>query len=174
MVVGSIWLLRTGIIELSEKGKNRGGLDVEIKDKLKISTASSSVSLFIIGLAFLVGGLWFSQAPPPLNLVGKIQIDKPSLVTVSVQYADSFTPDSDGLLDRQLQVDNQRFTVVVNAAGYDPPTVVKTLKMEDPRRKQLKLPEVVKFTKTSTASAPSAGTTPSPPPGVTLEPFNKN
>lgn len=173
MVVGSIWLLKTGVIRLSEAVTGGQGLTVEIVNKVKVSTTYPALGLFVIGVVFLAIGVWFSQAPPPLNIVGKIQIDKPSLVTVSVQYADSFTPDSDGQLDRKLQVDNQRFTVVVNAAGYEPQTVVKTLKIEDAKRQRLTLPDDLKFTKVAAATAPVPGHVLPLPPDVNLEPLRQ-
>jgi len=177
MVCGAIWLLKTGVIKLSAAVKG-GSLTVELADKVRISTTYPALGPFVIGLAFVALAIWASRTPPPLNLVGKIWIDKPSQVTVSVQYADTFTPDSDGQVDKQLRVDNQRFTVVVNAAGYEPQTVVKTLKIEDARQQRLALPDDLKFSKANSgpitvAAPPVPGHIEPVPAGVNLEPVQK-
>jgi hypothetical protein len=123
MVCGAIWLLKTGVIKLSAAVKG-GGLTVELANKVKISTTYPALGLFVIGLLFIALGLWFSQGLPPLNIVGKINgVDDPSsVVTVSVQLADSFTPDSDGRLDKILSIDTQRLKVVINAATIRSPS----------------------------------------------------
>ena len=77
MVCGAIWLLKTGVIKLSAAVKG-GSLTVELADKVKISTTYPALGLFVIGLAFVALAIWASRTPPPLNLVGKIWIDKPS------------------------------------------------------------------------------------------------
>ena len=173
MVCGAIWLLKTGVIKLSAAVKG-GGLTVELANKVKISTTYPALALFVIGLFFVALGVWFSKTPLPLNIVGVIQgVDDPSaLVTVNVQYADSFTPDSDGRLDKKLQVDIQRLKVVINAAGYKPQPFVTTLRVEDAKQQRLTLPDAVRFTKTDTTK-PEPGTIDKVPDGVKLEPLHQ-
>lgn len=159
MVVGSIWLLKTGVIRLTEAAKD-GSLTISIADKVKVSTTYPALGLFIIGLAFVGMAIWFSLPRPgiPLNIVGKIDIDEPALVTVSVEpdISATFKPDSDGRLDQMLRLDVRRFKVVINAAGYKPQPFTTTLKMEDAKGQKLAFDQHLKFEKLP-VQAPSAG-----------------
>ena len=171
MVAGSIWLLKSGVIKLNAAAK-RGNLSVELWKKIKINTTYPALGLFIIGLLFIALGLWSSKTPPPLNIVGKIQIDDPSLVTVSVQFADSFTLDSDGKLDKILPLDVQRLKVIVNAAGYKPSPFMTTLRVEDAKRQRLTMADELKFVKTDTTK-PAPGKIDPGLDNVKLEPLHQ-
>jgi hypothetical protein len=172
MVAGSIWLLKSGVIRLTEAVKG-GDLTVTILDKVKISTTYPALGLFIIGLAFIGMAMWFSmpKAGIPLNIVGKIDIDDPSLVTVSVEpdISATFKPDSYGRLDQLVRLEVRRFNVVINAAGYRPQPFTTTLKMEDAKGQKLAF-DVVKFEKLSVA-APAPGKVDPVPANVKLEPL---
>ena len=68
--------------------------------------------------------------------------------------------------------------MVVNAAGYEPQTVVKTLKIEDARQQRLALPDDLKFSKANSgpitvAAPPVPGHIEPVPAGVNLEPVQK-
>jgi hypothetical protein len=175
MVVGSIWLLKTGVIRLTEAARD-GSLTISIADKVKVSTTYPALGLFIIGLAFVGMAIWFSQPKPgiPLNIVGKIDIDDPALVTVSVEpdISATFKPDSDGRLDQMLRLDVRRFKVVINAAGYKPQPFTTTLKMEDAKGQKLAFDQHVKFEKLPVAP-PSPGKVDPVPENVDLEPLTK-
>jgi hypothetical protein len=125
------------------------------------------LALFLIGALFLVVGLRYAKKPP-LNIVGKINIDDPSLVTVAVQFTDSFTPDSDGKLDKMIPVDFSRLRVVINANGYEPRNFTTTLRAEDKKKQKLALADEVRFTKTNMPK-PSPGEVAPTPPGLKLE-----
>lgn len=175
MVVGSIWLLKSGVIRLTEAAKG-GNLSVSVANKVKISTTYPALGLFIIGLAFIAMALWFSMPKPgiPLNIVGKIDIDEPSLVTVNVEpdISATFKPDSYGRLDHVLRLDVRRLNVVINAAGYKPQPFTTTLKMEDAQGQKLAFDQVVKFEKLS-VPVPSPGKVDPLPENVKLEPLHK-
>ena len=171
IVAGSIWLLKTGVIKLTEAAKD-GELSVEIADKIKLKTTYPALGLFVIGLLFIGLTFWFTRTPPPLNLVGKINIDDPSLVTVSVQFADAFAPDSNGQLDRILPLDIRRLKVVVNAAGYTPQPWIGTLKIEDAKQQRLSFAEEVRFTKAN-VPRPAPGPVLAIPENVKLEPLHQ-
>lgn len=170
IVIGSIWLLKSGVIRLTEAAKE-GAFSVEIADKIKLKTTYPALALFIIGLLFIGLTFWFTRTPPPLNLVGKINIDDPSLVTVSVQFADAFAPDSNGQLDRILPLDIRRLKVVVNAAGYSPQPWIGTLKIEDAKQQRLAFAEEVRFTKLNIPK-PAPGPVVALPDNVKLEPLH--
>jgi hypothetical protein len=176
MVGGAIWLLRTGIIKLSEVDQGGGSLSVDIANKIKISTAYPALGLFIIGLLFLALPIWFSRpiAGLPLNIVGQIDIDDPSLVTVSVEPDTSavFKPDSDGRLDRILPLAVQRLKVVINAAGYKPQPFITTLKVEDAKKQRLAFNNAVKFIKLDVPK-PAAGKVDPLPVNVKLDPLQQ-
>lgn len=175
MVAGSIWLLKLGVIQLNTAAKE-GTLDVNILDKIKVSTTYPALGLFIIGLAFVGMSIWFSKpiAGIPLNIVGKIDIDDPSLVTVSVEPDISavFKPDSDGRLDKFVRLDVHRLNVVINAAGYKPQPFTTTLKMEDAKEHRLAFEKDVKFEKLNVPT-PSAGKVDPVPENIKLEPLHQ-
>ena len=174
MVAGSIWLLNKGVIRLSDAVKG-GHLSVTIAKKVKVSTTYPALGLFIIGLAFVGMALWVSMPKPgiPLNIVGKIDIDEPSLVTVSVEpdISATFKPDSYGRLDKVLRLDVRRLNVVINAAGYKPQPFVTTLKMEDAKGQTLAFDQVVKFEKMQ-VQAPAPGKVDPLPENVKVEPLH--
>jgi len=173
MVCGSIWLLKTGVIKLSEAAGGTGGLSVEVADKIKISTTYPALGLFLIGLSFIVMAIWFSRKPLPLNIVGQVQIDDPTKVTVSVTpdsfYSPHGNPDSSGKFEVPTPVDLEQLVVVINAAGYDPATRTATLRVEDAKKHTLAYPDGLKFTKTTTAS-PEPGQIDRFPDGVNIPP----
>jgi len=192
MVVGSIWLLRTGAITLSAAAKD-GTLSVAIADKVKISTTYPALGLFIIGLLFTALGVWFSMgdivlpANRPLAIVGKIEgVEDVSLVTATVEpdayrSAFNFQPDSDGRLNSILP-EIKQFTLTVGVNGYKPQKYTKTLyvadAVEEPQRRRLNVSGDVKFTKIDSgpitvASPPVPGATPPVPAGVKLEPLHQ-
>jgi hypothetical protein len=174
MVVGSIWLLKTGVIRLTEAAKD-GSLTISIADKVKVSTTYPALGLFIIGLAFVGMAIWFSMPKPgiPLNIVGKIDIDEPSAVTVSIQpdISATFKPDSDGQLDQMVRLEVRRFNVVINAAGYKPEPFTTTLKLEDAKGHKLAF-DVVKFAKKPVPPPPTGDVLPVPE-NQKLEPLTK-
>lgn len=190
MVVGSIWLLKTGVITLSAAAKD-GILSMEIADKVKVSTTYPALGLFLIGLFFIGLGVWFSKGDVvmplnrPLAIVGKIKgIEDSSLVTVTVepdQYksAYSFGADTNGRLNKILP-DIKQFTVRIAANGYKPQQYTATLNVDDaveePQRRRLDVPDDVKFTKISSgaitvAAPPVPGPIQPTPVGTNLEPF---
>jgi hypothetical protein len=173
MVCGSIWLLKTGVIKLSEAAGGTGGLSVEVADKIRISTTYPALGLFLIGLLFIGTAIWFSRKPLPLTIVGQVQIDDPSKVIVSVK-PDAFfspvrTPDSSGKFDVPIPLDLEQLLVEIHAAGYDPAIRTATLRIEDAKKHKLALQNEIKFTKTSTAS-PEPGQIDRFPDGVTIPP----
>ena len=158
MVIGAIWLLRTGAIQLSEAAKGGKGINVDILNKIKIHTSYPAVGLFIIGLLFLLMAVWFSKPAlsMPLNVVGEIKDVDPNAVTIKIEPANmaiDCTPDSNGSIDRLFHADFQSVHVVINAAGYDPPFLQYTLRI---RAQQIALPSKLKFTKIASTS-PSPG-----------------
>jgi hypothetical protein len=191
MVCGAIWLLKTGVIKLSAAVKG-GGMTVELANKVKISTTYPALGLFFIGLLFIALGLWFSKGdivlPPnrPLAIVGKIHgVDDKSLVTVTVEpdqfgSAVSFEAGSSGQLDKILP-DIKQFTLKIAANGYLPrPYYITRLNVDDavekPQRRQLNVPDDVKFTRDNSGpitvdAPPLPGATPPVPAGVKLAPF---
>lgn len=188
MVVGAIWLLKTGAITLSAAAKE-GTLSMEIANKVKVSTTYPALGLFIIGLSFAALSLWFSQgdvAAPwkPLAVVGKVHgVDDANLVTVTVQpeayRAFNFEASSSGELDKILP-DVKQLLVTITANGYEPQRYTKTLNVDDaveePQRRRLSVPDEVKFTKvksgaTTVAAPPVAGHIDPTPAGTKLEPF---
>jgi len=175
MVAGSIWLLKTGVIKLSEAAKG-GDLTVTVADKIKVSTTYPALALFIIGLLFLGTAMWFSKpiAGLPLNIVGTIDIDDPSLVTVSVEPDISAVskPDSYGRLDKFVRLDVHRLNVIINAAGYKPQPFTTTLKMEDAKGHRLAFDKTVKFEKLNVPK-PAAGNVEPVPENVRLEPLHQ-
>lgn len=176
MVAGSIWLLKLGVIQLNAAVKE-GNFDVNILDKIKVSTTYPALGLFIIGLAFIGMSIFFSkpEAGLPLNIVGKIDIDDPSLVTVSVEPDISavFKPDSDGKLDKFVRLDVHRLNVVINAAGYKPQPFTTTLKMEDAKGQRLAFDKAVKFEKLNIPT-PAPGKIEPVAANVKLEPLQKS
>lgn len=191
MVVGSIWLLKTGVIKLSAAVKG-GGMTVELANKVKISTTYPALGLFFIGLLFAALGVWFSKndvitvvPSKPLAIVGKVHgVDDKSLVTVTVEpdqfgSAVSFEAGSSGQLDKILP-DIKQFTLKIAANGYQPQPYRTTLNIDDavekPQRRQLNVPDDVKFTRDNSGpitvdAPPLPGATPPVPAGVKLAPF---
>jgi hypothetical protein len=175
MVAGSIWLLKLGVIQLNTAVKE-GTLDVNILDKVKVSTTYPALGLFIIGLAFVGMAIWFSEPNVglPLNIVGKIDIDEPSLVTVSIEPDTSavFKPNSYGQIDNFVRLDVRRFNVVINAAGYKPQPFTTTLKIEDAKGQRLAFDKDVKFEKLNVPT-PAAGKVDPVPENIKLEPLHQ-
>jgi hypothetical protein len=175
MVAGSIWLLKTGVIQLNAAVKD-SALTINVVDKINVSTTYPALGLFIIGLAFIGMAIWFSKPNVglPLNIVGKIDIDDPSLVTVSIEPDTSavFKPDSYGRLDNFVRLDVHRFHVVINAAGYKPQPFTTTLKMEDAKEQRLVFDQIVKFEKLNVPT-PSAGKVDPIPDNVKVPPLQQ-
>jgi hypothetical protein len=173
MVTGSIWLLKTGVIRLTEAARD-GNLTVSIADKVKISTTYPALGLFIIGLAFVGMALSFSKPDPaiPVNIVGKIDIDNPAAVTVKIEpdLSTTFQPDSYGRLDKEMLIKVSRFNVVINAAGYRQSPFTTTLRMEDAKGYKLALDQVIRFEREA-APTPAPGNVLAVPNSQTLEPL---
>lgn len=160
MVIGSIWLLRTGVIKLSEASKGPNGITVEVAKKIKVSSSYPAVALFIIGLCFVGLPMYSSKArnSVPLYIVGRLNIDTAKTVTMKIipENVITFQPDDDGKLDQRFDVDFKVMTIEINAAGYDPQTRRVTLRIDNARNGQITLPEDLVFKRTSQPK-PAAG-----------------
>lgn len=180
MVAGALWLLRIGVIKLSEAAKGAVGLTVELEQKikeverkLKISTSYPTIALFIIGFCFIAYGVWSARhAIQTYNIVGNLPISDTTGVTVMVApEPGNITPDSSGKLDRFVNFDPdfRRVIVLVNSPGYEPTQHYFYLEAKDRR---VQLPDHLVFTKLQ--SAPSApGSIVPVPANTVLAPFGK-
>jgi hypothetical protein len=171
MVAGAIWLLRTGVIKLSEAAQDGGGLDVEVMDKIKFGTRYPAVALFLIGLCFEGVSIYFAKpaVSEPAYIVGKLNIDDASNVTVSVQPDNviTFHPDDSGQLNQRFDVEYRTVKLDINAAGYTPLNKHLTLSF-DAANRQIALPAGLVFTKDTSQVAPTAGAIAELPAGVNI------
>src|SRR5262245_40809076 len=164
MILGGIWLLAKGTMKLSDAGKEKGGLTLELFNKIKLNTGYPALGFFIIGLFFIALAIWFSKPADVLSLSidGKLNIegDPSELVTIKVvpssESGVTLHPNSDGSLTRTLHPEFA-LDVVINAAGYEPERWKETISMTKGVQQNIPLPKDLKFTK-APVPPPDGGT----------------
>ncbi|HYR23127.1 MAG TPA: hypothetical protein VEP30_09430 [Chthoniobacterales bacterium] len=162
MILGSIWLLRTRVIQLAD-AENRGEvLSVDILKKIKISTNSGAIALFVIGLLLFALAIWFSKPSEGFSLSfdGQLANVNPALVTGKiVPVKDSgatFTLDSDGACRSPLHPEFP-VEIQINAAGYEPAPWHRGLPFEKGKPLKIDLAKEVQFTRKPDSTSPPQG-----------------
>jgi hypothetical protein len=163
MVTGAIWLLRTGVVKLSEAGRHPNGLSVEVANKIKLSSGYPAVGLFIIGFVFIGYAMYMSKPLPtalPISIEGQLNIDSTDTVTMTIEPDNviaSIHPDSNGHLDQKFDVEFHRVKVRINAAGYNPQSKYFTLDLDHASNGKIELPPDLDFKKVDDKGKPAAG-----------------
>ncbi|MGH8094630.1 MAG: hypothetical protein ACREIF_14360 [Chthoniobacterales bacterium] len=169
MVVGGICLLYKGAITLQQAGPDEA-VSLEFQKLLKIQTRYPALGLFIIGLAFVLVGLFYSPKINPVTLQGKVDGADPSGVTIHVTSPEwsTLVPDSDGNFNMIVYPDVRRVEVLVQAAGCKPESRRFTLDASKTKDGVLALP---KMAFEAVAAKPAVGTIVAPPPNTALPPL---
>ena len=166
MVLGGIYCLVKGIIKLTDATPNEA-ISVEFRRMLTIRSSVPSISLFIVGLIFIICAAVFARPGQvvPITLQGDIAInradgdatdDDPANNTVTLSISSdtwaTIIADSNGHLNNIAYPDTQRIKVQINAAGCQPESAKFTLPV--PSNHVITLPKV---TFTRKVSKPGKG-----------------
>jgi hypothetical protein len=168
MVLGGIVLLGMGAIKLADAAE-KGSMTIEFRRELKITTSYPALGIFLIGWLFV--GLAMFMAKPnqvhSLDIVGKLDIDDPSRVTVDVLPEISvIKPDRNGEFYASLAGDFRYVRVTIVAAGYNPETETVNLLVDKGNKlnpKELSKLGKLKFTKVVLTKPATGSVIPVPP-----------
>jgi hypothetical protein len=120
MVVGGMVLLYRGNITLSQKSAKEA-VSLEFKNMIKITTHYPALGLFIIGLAFIIVSAIFSKPTEvkPLEIVGRVNVDDTSAVTLAVYSRHGGTLNLNGKnIDEVVTPVLDVYKIEITAAGY--------------------------------------------------------
>jgi hypothetical protein len=153
MVVGGMVLLAIGAIKLEAvapavagtKGEQRAdALILEFKKTIKVTAHYPALALFLIGVLFIFGSLWFSKSEgkiQPWSILGKIDSPDPSAVTVEIEVdkLKTLSPTDDGYIDTVIHPDLDQFKAIILAPGCKPERQYLSLKVKDAKKHILEL-----------------------------------
>ncbi len=144
MVLGGMILLYRGNITLSQTSKD-DAVSLEFRKMIKISTHYPALGLFVIGLAFVLASAYICRPKEvqPLTIKGHINTADPSSVTIFVYTGHGgLRPLTDGNIDDIVFPNLKLLKVDINAPGYDPPTITKTIESSDIKKGTVSLGEI--------------------------------
>jgi len=133
MVLGGIFLLYEGRVR-PEAAAQDEALQIEFLKEVTLSTRYPALGLFVIGLAFSFGTLYYAKPATvqPLIFNGSVAGPASSSATISVRPSTpwSLAADSSGIVRGQIDPNPHYLTIEATAPGYRP--VTKTVEQSNP------------------------------------------